>query len=588
MFPELDEDAKPPLLHGTTPRGLDGGAAAAGHGRFGRMFAGLPPCELSDDGLTALLPAMAARASLGPNPVIPAGFTYLGQFIDHDITFDPNSQLDKTSDPFALTNFRTPRLDLDSLYGSGPADQPYLYDWDKSEPDPGVKLLVARRSRADAAKPPQGPEDTLYDLPRNDQDRALIGDPRNDVHLVIAQLHLLFVRFHNNVVEHVRNNQHLRGEELFQEACRIVRWHYQWIVVHDFLPRVVGPTTAARVIKAEGAWPPVERRHFRWEREPYIPVEFSGAAYRFGHSMVRDTYKIRRGATGTPGDDGPDADVPEVEAPEARKPPEAPGASDLLNLELAELAAGLAAQPGFPEKARIVPEVPASSTTRPTSHLTGFRKLVPELEVDWKLFFAIDPLVPPQESMCIDRGVAKRMSSIPSTIAGDHSLPRLNLQRGRALGLPSGQDVARAIGERAPLSAEELFPKGVLAKAPEAVRTALERSTPLWYYILAEAATERGGEQGLHLGPVGGVIVAEVLMGLIEGDPQSYLSQAPAWTPELPGVEENTFTMVDLVNFATKPPTAPPTPAPAEAAPGSPAERAGSGGGFKPDEFETV
>jgi len=255
MFPELNEEAKPVLLHGSTPRGLDGGAAAAGHGRFGRMFPGLPPCELSDEGLAALLTTMDSDNALGINPVIPAGFTYLGQFIDHDITFDPNSQLDKTSDPFALTNFRSPRLDLDSLYGSGPADQPYLYDWAESDRDPGLKLLVAKR--------PDGAQGTIDDLPRNEQERALIGDPRNDVHLVIAQLHLLFVKFHNNVVDHVREKHHLSGEALFREACRIVRWHYQWIVVHDFLPRVVGPTTAARVIKPAGAWPAVERRHFR-------------------------------------------------------------------------------------------------------------------------------------------------------------------------------------------------------------------------------------------------------------------------------------------------------------------------------------
>ncbi len=543
MFPEVDEEGKPELLHGTTPRGLDSGAAAAGHGRFGRMFGGLPPCELSDEGIAALLKAMDARASLGPNPAIPAGFTYLGQFIDHDITFDPNSQLDKTSDPFALTNFRSPRLDLDSLYGSGPADQPYLYDWERTDPDPGVKLLVAKR--------PGGPRGTIDDLPRNDQDRALIGDPRNDVHLVIAQLHLLFVKFHNNVVEHVRDEQHLSGSELFREACRVVRWHYQWVVVHDFLPRVVGSTTAARVIKPAGAWPAVERRHFRWECEPFIPVEFSGAAYRFGHSMVRDTYKIHRRSV---------AGQPVQEPPQPPEVPEVPGPR------------GLPVAPGSPaHKAKILPETVASS---PTTHLTGFRKLVPDLEVDWALFFEIDPLEPPQESMCIDRGVAKRMSSIPSTVAGDRSLPRLNLQRGRALGLASGQDVARAIGEREPLSPEELFPKGVLAGLAQELRTALERSTPLWYYVLAEAATERGGNRGLHLGPVGGVIVAEVLMGLLEGDPQSYLSQAPAWIPELPGAHEDTFTMVDLVNFANKPSAAPSEPAPATRAAESRAGRA--------------
>ena len=165
---------------------------------------------------------MGVAPDFGDNRRISAGFTYLGQFIDHDITFDPTSQLQKVNDPDALVNFRTPRLDLDSLYGAGPADQPYLYEWWTGD-DRGIKLLVG--------------DD---DLPRNDQDRALIGDPRNDENLILAQLHLLFIRFHNRVVDHVRDDRGLTGAELLAEAQRIVRWHFQWIVGHDFLRRVLG------------------------------------------------------------------------------------------------------------------------------------------------------------------------------------------------------------------------------------------------------------------------------------------------------------------------------------------------------------
>ncbi len=490
MFPQLK--GAPNVQHGATPRGLDGGAASGGHGRFGRMFAALPPCELSDDALAAMETALELAPRIGENPSIPAGFTYLGQFIDHDITFDPNSQIDKVNDPLALTNFRSPRLDLDSLYGSGPADQPYLYDWEK--PDPGVRFLIDETRDG---------EHVLEDVPRNVPGRALIGDPRNDVHLILAQLHLLFLRFHNAVVAHVRREQLLAGSALFREACRIVRWHYQWIIVHDYLPRVVGRRTATRVIKADGAWPPVERRHFRWEREPFIPVEFSGAAFRFGHSMVRDSY-----------------------------------------------AMGYVVSP--PGVAGSRPGDVAPPPSSPAGHLTGHRKLIPELAVDWAFFFEIDPVARPQESMAIDRGLALSLSSIPDTIAEHPSLGRMNLQRGVALGLPSGQAVAQAIGEDKPLSAFELFEPDMLRGAAADVRESLERSTPLWYYVLAEAASRRGNT-GQHLGPVGGVIVAEVLMGLLEADPQSYLSQAPAWTPELEGAKPGKFTMADLVTFTNGP-----------------------------------
>ena len=508
MADEEPQMASEPLHGGASPRGLGAGAAAGG-GRFGRMFAGLAPCAPNDDAIEALVGAIGGSgATLGNNRLIPAGFTYLGQFVDHDITFDPNSQLDRLNDPLALTNFRTPRLDLDSVYGSGPADQPYLYDWGETEPDPGVKLLVS--------KVPAGEGRTIDDLPRNAQERALIGDPRNDVHLIIAQLHLLFLRFHNKVVDTVRRDRQLRGAELFAEASRIVRWHYGWIVAHDFLPRVVGATMAERVLRPAGTWPPVDRRHLRWEREPFIPVEFSGAAYRFGHSMVRDSYMVQR-------------------------PPEGVD--------------------GFPPL--VVPDpkiVPKTDTGSPASHLTGFRTLIPELEIDWGCFFELDAESPPQPSMCIDRGLAMRMSSMPAAIADERSLPRLNLQRGRALGLPSGQDVARAVG-LTPLAPGELFPEGALGAVAEPLRRALERSTPLWYYVLAEAAS-LPGEEGRRLGPVGGTIVAEVLAGILEADPQSYLSQAPAWTPELrvEGTPAGTFTMADLVRFTNAPDPPPAVP----------------------------
>ena len=524
----VDAELSLNTAHGArVPRGLAGGGAS-GHGRFGRMFPGLPACELPDCGIEALLTVMDAIPSIGRNERIPAGFTYLGQFVDHDITFDPNSQLDRINDPAALVNFRSPRLDLDSVYGSGPADQPFLYTWTDREgrplADPGVEFLIAKTRDGKA---------TIEDLPRNGErpSRALIGDPRNDVHIILAQLHLVFLKFHNRVVAYLREpgrRPRLRGSELFSEACRLVRWHYQWIVVNDFLPRVVGDETMQSVLNPAGVWPRVARRHYRWERDPFIPVEFSGAAYRFGHSMVRGSYRLKRPSL-----------------------PDSPDGLSLVAPDEAGKKPGLAIFADPPAVAD--PDAPVLE--RP--QLAGFRQLTADVQLEWFRFFDIDPGFPPQPSMTIDQGISVSLTKLPSAVASDTSLPRLNLKRGRSLGLPSGQDVARAMGERAPLSADELFPGNVLDYVDPTWHDPLLHCTPLWYYVLAEAASPRG-ERGAHLGPVGGRIVAEVLLGIIEGDSHSYLSQAPAWRPELDGATKGDFTMVDLVNFATRPvPAAP-------------------------------
>jgi len=459
--------------------------SGARSGRFGRMFAYLPARDPGPAAIAALV-ELTRKVTSEDNPAIAAGYTYLGQFIDHDITFDPTSQLQRDNEPPALVNFRSPRFDLDTLYGTGPKDQPFMYEW-CCLADRGVKLLLGHN--------PVHRELACDDLPRNEQERAVIGDPRNDENAIISQLHLLFIRFHNRVVDWVRCEQPgLEGPELFEEARRIVRWHYQWIVVHDFLERIVGKWRARSVLQpgASGAGPTVERRFFTWDGEPSIPVEFSGAAFRFGHSMVRQTYRLAH-------------DRP---------------------------------------AAVIFPDLERRQDTPPPEHLGGFRRLRSALIIDWDLYFFDETASPPPGanfSMKIDSRISRRLFFIPPD--GD-SLPLLNLQRGRALGLPAGRDVARAMGEK-PLSARELR----LTRLDECLRRAILRATPLWYYILCEAA-EEPDNGGHRLGGVGARIVAEVLVGLLEADPQSYLRQWPAWKPELPRADQQDFTMADLVCFA--------------------------------------
>ena len=450
------------------------------------MFPGLPFRELSPAAFGQLMAHLRPKATTvipNANPDIPAGFTYLAQFVDHDLTFDPSSLRERLADRPARVNFRTPRLDLDCVYGSGPTDQPFLYE-SKDADTRGVKLLVDERVDPDRK--------TYHDLQRNQQERAIIGDPRNDEHLIIAQLHLLLIEFHNKVVDHLGTSTSLSGPELFREARRIACWHYQWIVTHDFLERIVGETLARKIVAYRD-----ERRCFRWEGEPFMPIEFSGAAYRFGHSMVQFGYFMRERDT-------------------------------------AEIAI-----------------LPLESDP---DDLHGFRALPAKFVIDWRRFFKLRPLPEhllhhprpgfPQHSARIDPIISKRLFHLPADVGTDGvpELALLNLRRAQALRLPAGPDVARAIGEPV-LDAKQLELDAPEFDAPGAAE--LLRAAPLWYYVLCEA---KALCEGTHLGPVAGRIVAEVLVGLLAADPDAYV-HSPGWVPELEGEMPGDFTMADLIRF---------------------------------------
>lgn len=460
-------------------------------GRFGRMFRNLPVFATDLDALKALAESMISPAEpqkpVGDadddeNTTIDAGYTYLGQFIDHDITFDPVSSLTRQNDPDGLADFRTPRFDLDSLYGRGPADQPYLYG------DDGVSLRLGN----DVG-------DGHLDLQRNTAERALIGDPRNDENLIVSQLQALFIGFHNAVAASISVDQpSLSPADRLKATQQQVRWHYQWIVVHEFLTKITGGTTLveellpARTIIGPGATGTIRRpdlQFFAWDDSPYMPVEFSVAAYRFGHSMVRPAYLLNDFVT-------------------AQRPP-------------------------------TEPRVPIfSDDLNPLSNLNGFRALPGQWGIDWTHFFDHgDDRV--QHSYRIDPQLAAPLGMLPGPPEAGitRSLAHRNLLRGVQLGLPAGQDVARAMGFT-PLTAAELgLPAGAESLADRA---------PLWFYVLREAALTADGQ---HLGPVGGRIVAEVLIGLLAGDPLSYLNVSPNWTPTL-GPTTGEFTMRDLIALA--------------------------------------
>ena len=257
------------------------GRAAHGnppHRAYGRMFGDLEPLTIGAEFFAAHGAAAVNEtetifvdtdSGLEERPDLPAaGWPVFGQFIAHELTAD-RSRLAARADPAELANARSPRLDLEAVYGLGPADQPYLVQ----RAAPSLMLI--------------GGDTDHPDLPRNAEGVALIGDPRNDVHGLMARMHLAFLLAHNALA--ARHSASGAPEEAcFALAQRDLRWHLQWIVVHEFLDLVVGEAVAAPARAGE-------RRFFRPEGELMLPVEFADAGFRYGHSQVRDRYALHPG-----------------------------------------------------------------------------------------------------------------------------------------------------------------------------------------------------------------------------------------------------------------------------------------------------
>jgi hypothetical protein len=410
------------------------------------------------------------------NPAHTAGTTFMGQFMDHDMTFDTGSPLGVPFPPEGATNSRTPAFDLDAVYGGGPAASPELYEGDRL------------RFRVESGG-------LFEDLPRKVGGVALIADPRNDENAIISGLLAAFLLFHNRAVDWARGHGLSRPADVFVEARRLTTWHYQWMVLQEFLPQFVGEAMVQNILERG-------RRFYRPRvGEAFIPVEFQGASYRFGHSMVRPSYR--------------------------------------LNL------AGDNAGPFF---AMIFdPSGPGDDPSDPDDLRGGAR--APRRFVGWQTFFDFgDGEVKPNKR--IDTRISTPLFHLPlgAIPSGDPptALPQRNLLRHVTWELPSGQAIAEEIG--APV-----LSRSDLAELHE-FGLNLDRSTPLWFYVLKEAEVM---EDGLHLGPVGGRIVGEVIIGLLESDPGSFLSR-PAWTPELPtrsGAVTGDFRMVDFLTFAGVDPT---------------------------------
>ena len=579
--------APPPMPpHGSELRGMDlVTQSPTTEGRFGFMFKSQPPHPASDALLDRLGATMEEQPTAdssseeadkdlndasneNPSPFLTSGATFLGQFVDHDITFDTTLLSEQQSDPYATTNFRTPRYDLDAIYGRGPALDPEFYN-----PNDRDKFAFVETPYSDfygtlkVGTSFVGPKtwyvksDVVYDVPRYgapaaDDDppagTAKIADPRNDQTLIILQLHIAMQKFHNRLVDYMRAAGIPRAA-VFESARRLARWHYQWIVIHEFLPAIVGTTTANAVYKDTTKAPIINLKYYKPTNStgrPFIPVEFAVAAYRFGHSITRPRYTVRDvfPPTGTTRL-GSVSSVPLFD--------DAPLLTDPLALD--------------------------------DNRLNGHRELLPRLKIQWNKFFNADfkkPTARPVRQF--DASLANPLFKMPANALPDTNtlglLSQRNLRRSRKMGLPSGERLAKLMGVT-PLTPTQLYTdRSIKVTAPIASSNIVEvkgaeevenpslkavftdpnwpGETPLWFYILKEAehvgdvgALDINGNRvdgrGRTLGPVGGRIVAEVLVGLLQKDVNSYLYLQPNWKPAAPiATTPGKFTMADLLKFA--------------------------------------
>ena len=243
--------------------------APLGPTSYARMFPELPSFRADEQFLHALGRAggVCDCGDIDDSPEAladtAAGWPIFGQFVAHDITADRSILRSHTNTP-ELRNARSPQLNLECLYGDGPTGHPFLYQRD----DPAKFLLGL-----DAA-----------DVQRNVEGIAVIGDPRNDSHMLMSQLHLAMLKAHNAFVDDARLNG-VANDHVFDEAARQLRWHYQSMVLNEFLPALVGQTLVDHVLREGPRW-------FRPAHGGFIPLEFADAAYRYGHSQIRHRYRL--------------------------------------------------------------------------------------------------------------------------------------------------------------------------------------------------------------------------------------------------------------------------------------------------------
>lgn len=478
------------------------------------------------------------------NSRIPPVFTYFGQFVDHDITANTDRESDLSQIDGAisavprakveegLSNLRDGSLRLDSIYGDtiGQGDFAKKLAHLMRHPQHNAKMRLAFPEQT--AGPPL-PKDKAADLFRlgflvrrgdvtkteledldielkksflGDDGKpkaevAIIGDARNDENLLVAQLHMSLLRFHNKLVDVVGD---------FEEARKLVRWHYQWLILHEYLPAICDPAVVADVLARKAPlYADFFAKHatFGSARMP-LPLEFSVAAFRFGHSMVRVSYDHNRFF----GEAVEGSDQKLTEAP--------------FELLFAFTGNGKMNGQG--------PQLPHNWV------------------IEWERFIKIDPSRPKRAARRIDTRLAPPLSDLNNEPSGVFKhLAQRNLRRGYRLSLPTAQGCVSALTATydIPGLTEDELKSGTSGKALEA--NGLLTATPLWFYVLKEAEVRADGQ---HLGPLGSVLVADTLAGLVIQDPKSCWhggADGSPWSPKDAQLKSGPITSFEeLLKFA--------------------------------------
>jgi hypothetical protein len=498
-------------------------------GAFRYLFPNAPAFPVSGTALAAL-DALGDSTFDPANPSppvnIPPILTYFGQFIDHDITANTDrlvvgvSDIDGTFNPTSradvaagVDNLRDGSLGLDSLYGDSVGQDAFSAKLAGLMRHP---TLTKKMRLGIPAPTPEGPitppVDNATDLLRlgflldrghltvaelnalpPDQraafidsngdpikQRAIVGDFRNDENLLVAQLQVAFLRFHNKLADLVPT---------FDEARKLTRYHYQWLVAHEYLPSLCDRSVVDELI-ATGS--PLYGAFYdanvpSMAPKMPMPLEFSVACFRFGHTMVRGGYDHNR----------------VFGRPEPGKPNILPFAA--FNLLFAFTGDGRMNGGQSPQQ------------------------LPDNWVIDWSRF--VNAETPVRSAKGIDARLDAPLDNMVNQPAGIFkNLAKRNLRRGYRLNLPSAQDCIAGINASGHFRPIAALDAAAIMQGRTIAGADFGTSTPLWFYILREAELLGSG----HLGPLGSHIVAGTLLGLIIKDQSSYwndMSAGHRWSP---------------------------------------------------------
>jgi len=443
-------------------------------GNFGRLFPELPPLYTNPDIIRALGDKngpMKAPSAASRTQSVPVGQVFFGQFIDHDVTLDTSSSFSRINSAVDTPNVRTPNLDLDCVYGDGPEASPFMYEQDG--PFKGVKLLVG----ADVAGASAEQQEDLLRSPRG---TAIIGDPRNDENRIVSQIQLGMIRFHNKVADKLSADY--GGGELFEETRNLVTRHYHWAVVYDFLSDMCGNAVVWDILSRG------RRFYCVGDNQTYIPIEFSIAAYRFGHSMAPQKIQVQKNKSA---------------------------------LSLFGTVFG-----------------------------GGFKPLTDlDAVVDMNEIFNTSANRNVQNADKLDTKLAKVLLDLPFVAAGDEaSLATRNLLRGQSFLMPSGESVALHLGRpEAEVTQVSNAANAASGGALEGM-TPLWYYLLSEAEVIGRESVAGSFDPGEGLGPVGARIVAEVLIGLMELDEHSFLGMNRSWSPK-DGLGEHVSGIGDILTY---------------------------------------